>query len=281
MNETSEGTGRFEDEPGRRPWVEGSAIPPKIEIIEACCGGHPHRPALPAMGPLTFAIAEGDFLSLIGPPGCGAGNVLRMVAGLVPLTSGEIRIAGKPLQGICGGAGLVFRSPLLLGWRSVLENVLLEGELRAMNLGECRSRARRLLAAAGLADAANLRPHELTPADQKRAAIIRSLIPEPEILLIDDPFHGLDAFARENLAVDIQRLWLGRQVTSVLATTCISEAIFLSDHVALMSKAPRRNMAMISIDLPRPRRLDKEMTPLIADYCSRIRTAFQAQGVLS
>lgn len=251
-----------------------------IEIKAACyrdegpSGGHC------SVGPVTLEVARREFLSLIGPRHGGSSTLIRMIAGLVPATSGSVLVDGSPPKVPCLTAGLVLSEPLLFGWRSVHDNLMLQADLYKLDLSEAASRARRLLAAIGLAHASDRRPGELTAADQHRVAICRALVHEPELLLMDDPLQGLDALSQENLAHDVQRLWLARPITVVLATSQISEAVFLSDRVVVLSSASPGVVWEIEVDLPRPRRLDRETTLRIAEYCGRVRTLLQAQGVL-
>lgn len=272
-----------EGEPGIRATRSGETLPPGAAIIaeRVCYGGTGRRPGLAAAGPLSLEIRKCEFAALVGPAGCGSSTLLRMIAGLVPASSGDIRVHGSAVRRPLDRIGLVFSQPLLLGWRSLLGNVLAAAELRRMDARAYGARARRLLAAVGLAEAAGARARTLGPADRMRTALCRALLHEPELLLLDDPFAPLDALAAEDLAADIQRLWLARPVTAVLATSRIAEAVFLSDRVFVMSPAPCRILQVISVDLPRPRRLDELTAPGHAEYCARIRTLFRAHGVLS
>lgn len=261
----------------------GDAPLPGATIIadRVCYGGTDRRPGLAAAGPLSLEIRECEFAALVGPAGCGSSTLLRMIAGLVPASSGDIRVHGAAVRRPLDRIGLVFSKPLLLGWRSVLGNVMLAVELRRMDARAYGARARRLLAAVGLAEAARAQVRTLGPADRMRTALCRALLHEPALLVMDDPFAPLDALAAEDLAADIQRLWLARPVTAVLATSRIAEAVFLSDRVFVMSPAPCRILQVISVDLHRPRRLDELTAPAHAEYCARIRTLFRAHGVLS
>lgn len=248
---------------------------------QACYRFRPAFPQLPAVGPVSLIIRDQEFVSLVGPDSCGSNTLIRMIAGITPLTSGEIRVHDMSVRTPLRDAGLAFSRPLLLAWRTVLGNVLLAAELRRLNPEESAARAKRLLAAVGLANASDQKPYALPPSDRQRVAICRALVHDPGLLLMDDPMHGMDALVLEDFAADIQRLWLARPVTTVLATSQISEAVVLSDRICVMSAAPCRLLQDIPVDLPRPRRLDKETTPRHADYCSRIRTLFQAHGILS
>jgi len=251
----------------------------KIEMNElrfrALAGGT----ELLEIGPVTMTIAEREFFTFIDAGFFGASAVLRMIGGLSAPSSGTIELVGA--TGRPKPAGLVFSSPLLLPWRTALGNIMLNAELRGEKSSETESRARWLLATVGLPHAAEAMPHELSSADARRIALCRALVPQPEVLLMDDLLQGVDALARENLVADIQRLWIAGPVTTVLVTSQIWEAVMLSDRVAVMPAAPGEPLQIVPVELLRPRRADKDTCPLIADYAGRIRTLMQSQGILS
>jgi NitT/TauT family transport system ATP-binding protein len=253
----------------------------KITIEDACYRPRFGPSDLPAAGPVSFEVGEQEFVALVGPDRNGAATLLRMIAGLEPPSSGRIMVDGTPPSAPERRASLVFRMPLLFDWRSVIGNVLLQGRFYRLDPAEAQVRARRLLAAAGLAHAIEGRCHELPPADRRRVAFCRALIHEPDVLLLDDPLHGLDSISLANLAGDLQRLLLARPLAVVLVTSQVTEAVLLSDRILVTSRVPCRITDSVRINLPRPRRLDRETTPPIADYCSRVRTALQAAGVLA
>jgi len=233
----------------------------------------------PALGPVSIEIKGGTFLSLVGPPGSGKSTLLRILAGILQPTTGEIHFENSdstyPLVGI------VFAEPALMPWRTALENVLIQLELRGMDPRESLDRARWLLATVGLAEYENRRPAVIPPGLRQRVSLCRALIHNPSLLLLDDPFRHLDSIAREELASEFQLFWMQTGITTVLATSHITEAVRLSDRVAVMSQRPGRIFATLGVDLPRPRRFDKTATPLIAEHCNNIRNSFRAQGILS
>jgi NitT/TauT family transport system ATP-binding protein len=252
----------------------------KIAIEDVCFRPPAGSTALQAAGPVTFEVGEREFVALVGPDRCGSSSLLRLIAGLETSSSGQVLIDGSPPVAPERRASLVFRNPLLFDWQSVIGNILLQAGFYRLDPDDAQARARRLLAAAGMAHSIDGRCHELQLADRWRVALCRSLIHEPDVLLLDDPLQDLDAISLANLAGDLQRLVLVRPLTVVLATAQVTEAVLLADRVLVMSQAPCRLVDSVSIDLPHPRRLDRETTPRIADYCSRVRTALQAAGAL-
>jgi len=252
----------------------------KIAIENACYYPRPGSSTLQAAGPVSFEVGEQEFVALVGPDRSGASTLLHMIAGLEPASSGRVLIDGSPPVAPERRASLVFRNPLLFDWRSVIGNVLLQARFYRLDPAEAQARARRLLAAAGLAHSIDGRCHGLPTADRWRVVLCRALVHEPDALLLDDPLQGLDAISLANLAGDLQRLVLVKPLAVVLATAQVTEAVLLADRVLVLSQAPCRLVDSVPIELPRPRRLDRETTPRIADYCSRVRTALQAAGVL-
>ncbi|WP_371928492.1 ABC transporter ATP-binding protein [Pseudomonas sp. SLFW] len=198
-------------------------------------------------------VREGEFLSILGPSGCGKSTYLNILAGLAQKTGGTLEIDGKPLQGINRNQGVVFQGYALLPWRSVLDNIAVGLEIRGVGKTERRERAREYLDLVGLTGFASRYPHELSGGMRQRVAIARSLVYEPDVLLMDEPFAALDAQTRETLQDELLRIWDLHKKTIVFITHSLDEAIFLSDRVAVMTPRPGRIKEIIDIDLPRPR----------------------------
>ncbi len=257
-----------------------SVAPPEIEIVEAAYTGDSRTRLESPFGPVSLRICGGEFFTILGPAGAQKGILLRMIAGLDLATSGEIRISGRRVASVRNDVGMVFTEPSLLDWRTGLENVLLSCELRSLDHARCRAQARHLLATMGISRFENLKPSELERGIAQRISICRALVPCPSLLLMDDPFNGLDGLDREQLAMDIQRLWLTPKITVLLCTNSINEAIQLSDRIAVMGR-DGRILQTLPIELPRPRRMDKATTPAIAEYGSTIRTILHASGLLA
>lgn len=232
------------------------------------------------VGPLSLTLQGGEFLSVVGPSGCGKSALLKMIAGIRRVSGGVLRVSGTSSEPPCRDFGVALEEPALLPWRTSLENILLPAEIRGLDPVESANRARRLLAWFDMSRYENCWPDELPPGAACAVSICRALIHGPALLLLDDPFRAIDPLSSEQMLDRLQRLWAEAGCASLLCTGNLVEAVLLSDRVAVMSAAPGRILDIIPIDLPRPRRLDRTSSPLVADYCSRIRVLFRAQGIL-
>ena len=234
---------------------------------------YPSRGAsLQALSAVSLAAAEGEFVSLVGPSGCGKSTLLKIIAGLIPPTRGVARVNGSIVTGAAGSVGVVFQSALLMPWRTVLQNVLLQIEIRGLPRADYREQARALLALVGLAGFENAYPHELSGGMQQRTGLCRALIHDPDILLMDEPFGALDAMTREQMNAELQRVWMQRRKTVLFITHSITEAVYLGDRVVVMSARPGRVLANIKVDFDRPRSLDTLVgDPKFAEYNKTIR----------
>ena len=208
-----------------------------------------------ALAPTTFHVQGGEFVSVIGPSGCGKSTLLKAVAGLLAPTGGAVRINGQRVERPFPGAGVVFLDPVLLDWRTVLGNVLLQADVRRLDRRVYGPRARSLLQQVGLAGFEGRRPYELSGGMRQRVAICRALLHDPSLLLMDEPFGALDALAREQMAEDLQALWRRLGMTVLFVTHSIPEAVLLSDRVVVLSARPGRLVADVRVDLPRPREI--------------------------
>ena len=203
-----------------------------------------------------------------------------MVAGLLPISSGELSLSGNKIDGPQKNVGIVFQSAVLLAWRNVLDNILLQAEMRDLPMAPARTRALALIEMAGLKGFEQKYPWQLSGGMQQRVAICRALLHDPSVLLMDEPFGALDAMTREKMNVELQRIWLESKKTVLLITHSIPESVFLSDRVLVMSERPGSIEAIYDIDLPRPRNLDVMATPEFSAYTKAIRRHFYAQGSL-
>lgn len=233
-----------------------------------------------SLKPLSFSIQAGEFVSVVGPSGCGKSTLLKMVAGLLPITTGELSIGGKPVNGPQKDVGIVFQSAVLLAWRTVFENIMLQAEMRHMPKEEATAKAMQLIEMAGLKGFEGKYPRQLSGGMQQRASICRALLHDPPLLLMDEPFGALDAMTREKMNLELQRIWMASKKTVLLITHSIPEAIFLSDRVIVMSERPGTIAAIYDINLPRVRHLDVMGTPEFAAYAKQIRSHFFSQGTL-
>jgi len=208
---------------------------------------------LEAIRHLSFDVGDGEFLSVLGPSGCGKSILLMMVAGLIDPTAGEIRIQGAKVTGPRREIGVVFQSPVLLPWRTVLQNVLFPIELLKLPRPHYRRRAMELLRMAKIDEFAGVLPRQLSGGMRQRVAICRALVHDPNILLMDEPFSALDAITRDEMAVELQRIWQANRKTVIFVTHSIREAAFLSDRVLVMGRRPATIIDELEIELPRPR----------------------------
>jgi NitT/TauT family transport system ATP-binding protein len=233
-----------------------------------------------ALSAIDLAIQDGEFVSIIGPSGCGKSTLLMLAAGLMPPSAGTIMIGRRRIDGPNADLGIVFQQDVLLDWRTALDNILLQAEIRGHDRARAVADARRLLAMVGLDGFAAAYPHELSGGMRQRVAICRALLHRPPLLLMDEPFGALDAISRDQLQVDLLRLWSQQRMTVLFVTHSIREAVFLSDRVVVMSPRPGRIETVIPIDLPRPRRLAVRDSVEFARYDATVTEIFRSLGVL-
>jgi len=233
-----------------------------------------------ALDPLDLAVGQGEFLAIVGPSGCGKSTLLRLIAGLLAPSAGQIALFGSPVTRPQTRLGIVFQSPVLLEWRTILDNVLLQLELRGEDPRPHRAQALELLRSVGLAEFTDRYPRELSGGMRQRASIVRALIHDPPLLLMDEPFGALDALTREQMRVDLEALWLATRKTVVFITHSIDEAVLLADRVIVMSARPGRIAQELRIDLPRPRGLEARRASAFVEATERITELFLAHGVL-
>jgi NitT/TauT family transport system ATP-binding protein len=224
-----------------------------------------------AISDATFDVMPGELVSLVGPSGCGKSTLLKILAGLHPHDAGTVRIgsAAHPFNP-ARDVGMVFQAPLLLKWRRILENVLLPAEILGLPAAESRERARSLLALVGLSGSEEKYPYELSGGMQQRAAIARSLVHDPKLVLMDEPFGALDALTREKMNIELLRIWQEAGKTIVFVTHGISEAVFLGTRVVVLTAGPARMADYFPIDLPYPRTLDLKTSERFGEYTRRI-----------
>ncbi len=224
-----------------------------------------------ALRPTSLEIAAGEFVSIVGPSGCGKTTLLKIVAGLLPCTRGEVRIDGVPVHEPPDGIGMVFQTPTLLKWRTVLDNILLPAEAARKSRKEYEPIARALVRLVGLEPFVGHYPGELSGGMQQRVAISRALLLAPRLLLMDEPFGALDAMTREEMNLELQRIWEEQPKTVLFITHSIDEAVFLSDRVVVMTSRPGAVREVLDVELPRPRTLHTREHPRFVEYVGRIR----------
>ena len=227
-----------------------------------------------AVADIDLDLDDGEFVSVLGPSGCGKTTILKMIAGIVPKSTGTIEVHGQELRGPSARVGIVFQTPVLLPWRTVRDNVLLPVDVRNGDRKAAGANADALLKLVGLTDFADSYPHQLSGGMQQRASICRALINDPSILLMDEPFGALDAMTREYMNLELQRIWMERRKTVFLITHSISESVLLSDRIVTLTSRPGRIDEIVHVDLPRPRTLAMISDPRFTGLETRIREKF-------
>lgn len=231
-----------------------------------------------ALKDISIGVKRDQFVTLVGPSGCGKSTLLKLIAGVISPTEGEIRLGTRKLTGPSREIGMVFQKSILLPWRSVLDNVLFPIQMLGWPLRNYREQAGELIKKVGLSGFEKALPSELSGGMQQRVSICRALIYDPTILLMDEPFGALDAMTREDLSVELLRIWNERRKTVIFVTHSISEAVLLADRVIVMTPRPGQVVRDVEIRLPRPRTLKVELTPEFGHYVHMIRQAIHGEG---
>ena len=232
-----------------------------------------------ALRDIDLAVGRGELVAIVGPSGCGKSTLLRVIAGLRPPSRGRVEVDGRAVTGPLASVGMVFQAPVLLKWRTIESNVLLPAELSGLDPDAYRSRAAELLRLVGLAEFARRLPRELSGGMQQRASLCRALLLDPPLLLMDEPFGALDAMTRDEMNLELLRVWgegSRERKTIVFVTHSIPEAVFLSNRIVVMSPRPGRILEVIESGLPANRTLDVRETPAFLDIAHRVRVALRA-----
>jgi NitT/TauT family transport system ATP-binding protein len=221
--------------------------------------------AVEALRDIDLAVARGELVAIVGPSGCGKSTLLRIIAGLRRATSGRVVVEGREVIAPIPAVGMVFQAPVLLKWRTIEANVLLPAELSGLDPRRYRARASELLRLVGLGEFARKLPRELSGGMQQRASLCRALLLDPPLLLMDEPFGALDAMTRDEMNLELLRVW-GESATAVrktivFVTHSIPEAVFLADRVVVMTPRPGRLARILAVPLPRPRRAASRAAP--------------------
>lgn len=211
------------------------------------------RRSVEALKNVDMTVQQGEFISIVGPSGCGKSTLLRAVAGLTLPTSGRIQLRGSEVETPRQDVGFVFQRPALLPWRDVRGNIMLQAEMRGLDKKKAASRCDDLLELTSLTDFAKALPHELSGGMQQRVSLCRALLHEPDVLLMDEPFGALDALTREHLNVELQRVWAQTDMTVLLVTHSVPEAVYLASRVVVMGPRPGRVIEEFDVDLPHER----------------------------
>lgn len=223
-----------------------------------------------ALQDVTFDIYRGEFITLVGPSGCGKTTLLKIISGLLTKTDGALVFSAKEDFNPTKDVGMVFQRPVLLKWRSIIDNVLLPVDILRLQRRDYYAKAMALLKLVGLAGFEKSYPNELSGGMQQRASISRSLIHDPQLLLMDEPFGALDALTREKMNLEILRIWQETQKTILFVTHGIQEAVFLADRVIVLSARPARMVKAIEVNLPRPRTIEIKAEKEFGKLCLEI-----------
>jgi NitT/TauT family transport system ATP-binding protein len=224
-----------------------------------------------ALEAFSLDVADGEFLTVVGRSGCGKTTLLKVTAGLIAATSGSVHVAGQRVTRPLTNIGIVFQAPVLLPWRKTLDNVLLQIEARKLDMNGYRTRALNLLELTGLKGFENCYPYELSGGMQQRVSITRALVHNPPLLLMDEPFGALDAITRDEMNVELLKIWSETKKTVLFITHSIPEAVFLGDRVIVMTPRPGRVAEVLPIDLPHPRTMALRDNPRFIGYVKSIR----------
>ena len=251
-----------------------------VEVVDVNKVYRSPRGDIEALKGINLTIEAGEFLSIVGPSGCGKSSLLKCIAGLEQISTGSIKVIGREVTSPPDNLGIVFQRDVLLDWMTIIDNVLLPVRFRGGNRKEMKERAAYLLKLFHLAGYEERYPWELSGGMRQRAAICRALLDDPNLLLMDEPFGALDALTRDDLNIELQTIWGETKKTVLFITHSISEAVLLSDRVAVMKKNPGEIVDVIGIDLPRPRSLAMREDPAFGAYMRRIRLKFEELGIL-
>jgi len=250
---------------------QSTARPRALEVQNVSLVYSTMNADIEALRSVSLTVDESEFVSIIGPSGCGKSSLLRLVLGLEKVTGGDIIVAGHHIDGPSKYAGCVFQAPVLLPWRTIWDNVMLPLDILKLNKAAASERTSKLLDMAGLTGFEKRYPYELSGGMQQRAAIVRALVHDPNILMMDEPFAALDAMTRETMTVELQRIWMESGKTVVFITHSISEAVFLSDRIIVMSARPGRIVGEFKNAFRRPREFSDMAAPELSGMVEEIR----------
>ncbi|MBP2319895.1 NitT/TauT family transport system ATP-binding protein [Kibdelosporangium banguiense] len=243
-----------------------------VEIEDVAVRFRTKKKDVAALHDVSLSVASGEFVAIVGPSGCGKSTLLKLVSGLLKPSSGRVRLLGEDVRGPRRDIGYVFQRAALLEWRSARRNILLQAEMRKMPAAQARERTDELIAMTGLTGFEDAYPHELSGGMQQRVALCRALLHKPPVLLMDEPFGALDALTREQMNIELRRIWRETSTTVLLVTHSIPEAVYLADRVVVMSPRPGTVDELIAVDLPVDRDYGKTMAaPEFARATGRIR----------
>lgn len=253
--------------------------PVEIDGVTKIFGAETAKP-FQALKQIDISIEAGEFVSIVGPSGCGKSTLMLLIAGLLDKSAGEIRIGGKAVEKPITDVGIAFQDHLLLDFRTALQNVMLQADIRGLPKKKVEGRAKELFAQLRLEHAMGKYPRQLSGGMRQRVSLIRTLVHDPSLILMDEPFGALDALTRLQVRTDLEQLWLARRPTVVFITHSVEEAVGLSDRIFVMSPSPGEVVEEIKVDLPRPRPIVLGDAPEFGAYVDRIYAHFERMGVL-
>jgi NitT/TauT family transport system ATP-binding protein len=254
-------------------------VPLRINQVSKTFGEDTDRPHL-ALKEVSIVIEAGEFVSVVGPSGCGKSTLMLMVAGLLKRSHGDIVVGGTSVTKPITDVGIAFQDHLLLEFRTALDNVTLHADIRRLPRKKIEARAKELFAQLRLTPAMEKYPRQLSGGMRQRVSLIRTLVHDPSLLLLDEPFGALDALTRLQVRTDLEALWLRRRPTVLFITHSVEEAVGLSDRILVMSPSPGEVVEEIRVDLPRPRPIVLGDVQEFAAYVDRIHRQFERLGVL-
>jgi NitT/TauT family transport system ATP-binding protein len=263
---------------GTAPRVEATDTLIRFEHVTKFFGEGERR--VHVVDDVSFTARRGEFISILGPSGCGKSTMMMLTSGLIPVSSGTIEIDRTRVTAPYTDLGIVFQQDLLMDWRRVLANILVQPEFRGLRVKDYEKRARELLNLVGLSGCEEKYPFELSGGMRQRVAICRALVHNPNLLLMDEPFGALDALTRDQMNLDLQRIWYENKKTVLFVTHSIPEAVFLGDRVFVMAPSPTKIRESIEINLPRPRSLEVRESPEFSAHIHRITQLFYQMGIL-
>ncbi|WP_153030219.1 ABC transporter ATP-binding protein [Amycolatopsis sp. YIM 10] len=232
-----------------------------VELTDVAVRFRTKKRDVTALHEVTLKVEPGEFVAIVGPSGCGKSTLLKLASGLLKPSTGGVRVLGADVTGPRRDIGYVFQRAALLEWRSARKNILLQAEMRKMEPGAARRRADELIEMTGLAGFEDAYPHELSGGMQQRVALCRALLHRPPVLLMDEPFGALDALTREQMNVELRRIWQETGTTILLVTHSIAEAVYLADRVVMMTARPGTVAGVVDVDLP----VERDYAPTMAD----------------
>ncbi|WP_020666611.1 ABC transporter ATP-binding protein [Amycolatopsis nigrescens] len=236
--------------------IQGHAV----EMDDVAVRFRTRKKDVSALSDVSLRVAPGEFVAIVGPSGCGKSTLLKLASGLLMPSGGNVRLLGEPVTGPRRDVGYVFQRAALLEWRSARKNILLQAEMRRMPADAAAARADELIAMTGLTGFEDAYPHELSGGMQQRVALCRALLHRPPVLLMDEPFGALDALTREQMNVELRRIWRETGTTVLLVTHSIAEAVYLADRVVMMTARPGTVAGVVEVDLPVERDYGKTMS---------------------